>query len=114
LDKELERRGHRFARYADDFLVLVKSAKAAQRVMGSLTRFVEGRLKLVVNRAKTQAAPLKQCAFLGFQIGTRGRAVWTTGSNGNSLGLAAAICSPWVFPRTRCTWLREAARGIGG
>ena len=73
LDKELERRGHRFARYADDFLVMVKSAKAAERVMASLTRFVEGPLKLVVNRAKSQAAPLKQCAFLGFQIGARGR-----------------------------------------
>jgi len=77
LDKELERRGHRFARYADDFLVMVKSAKAAERVMASLTRFVEGRLHLVVNRAKSQAAPLKQCAFLGFQIGARGRAAWT-------------------------------------
>jgi RNA-directed DNA polymerase len=77
LDKELERRGHRFARYADDFLVMVRSAKAAERVMASLTRFVEGRLNLVVNRAKSKAAPLKSCAFLGFQIGTRGRAVWT-------------------------------------
>lgn len=77
LDKELERRGHRFARYADDFLVMVKSAKAAERVMASLTRFVEGRLKLVVNRAKSKAAPLSSCAFLGFQIGSRGRAVWT-------------------------------------
>ncbi|HPT29242.1 MAG TPA: group II intron reverse transcriptase/maturase [Bryobacteraceae bacterium] len=77
LDKELERRGHRFARYADDFLVMLKSAKAAERVMASLTRFVEGPLKLVVNRAKSQAAPLKQCAFLGFQIGAQGRVVWT-------------------------------------
>ncbi len=77
LDKELEKRGHRFARYADDFLVMVKSAKAAERVMASLTRFVEGRLKLVVNRAKSKAAPLKTCTFLGFQIGPRGRAVWS-------------------------------------
>jgi RNA-directed DNA polymerase len=77
LDKELESRGHHFARYADDFLVMVKSAKAAERVMASLTRYVEGKLKLVVNRAKSKAAPLKQCAFLGFQIGTAGRAVWT-------------------------------------
>ncbi len=77
LDKELEKRGHRFARYADDFMVLVKSAKAAQRVMKSLTRFVEGELKLVVNREKSRTAPLKQCAFLGFQIGTRGKVVWT-------------------------------------
>ena len=78
LDKELEGRGHRFARYADDFLVMVKSAKAAERVMKSLTRYVEGQLQLVVNRVKSQAAPLKQCTFLGFQIGARGRAVWTT------------------------------------
>ena len=77
LDKELERRGHRFARYADDFLVMVNSAKAAERVMASLTRFVEGQLKLVVNWAKSKAAPLKQCTFLGLQIGARGRAVWT-------------------------------------
>lgn len=77
LDQELERRGHRFARYADDFLVMVRSAKAAERVMGSLTRFVEGKLKLVVNRTKSKAAPLKSCAFLGFQMGTRGRVVWS-------------------------------------
>ena len=77
LDKELERRGHCFARYADDFLVLVKSAKAAGRVLASLTRFVEGRLDLVVNRTKSRSGPLKTCAFLGFQIGPRGHAVWT-------------------------------------
>jgi len=77
LDKELERRGHRFARYADDFLVLVRSARAAARVLASLTRFVEGQLKLVVNRAKSRAAPLRECAFLGFQIGARGRVEWT-------------------------------------
>jgi RNA-directed DNA polymerase len=77
LDKELERRGHRFARYADDFLVLVKSAKAAERVMGSLVRFVEEKLRLVVNRVKSRSASLRQCAFLGFQVGPRGKAVWT-------------------------------------
>ena len=76
LDKELERRGLRFARYADDFLILVKSLRAAQRVMQSITRFVEVRLKLVVNRQKSQAAVLSACTFLGFQI-RRGRVVWT-------------------------------------
>jgi RNA-directed DNA polymerase len=76
LDKELERRGLRFARYADDFLILVRSLRAAQRVMQSVTRFVEARLKLVVNRQKSQAAALSKCAFLGFQI-LRGRIVWT-------------------------------------
>ncbi len=77
LDKELEARGHKFARYADDFVVMVKSAKAAQRVMASLIRFAEDKLKLVVNRAKSQAAPLKSCSFLGFQIGVRGKVTWT-------------------------------------
>jgi RNA-directed DNA polymerase len=77
LDKELERRGHQFARYADDFIVMVKSAKAARRVMASLIRFAEGKLKLVINRAKSKTAPLQACAFLGFQIGARGKVVWT-------------------------------------
>lgn len=77
LDKELEARGHKFARYADDFIVMVKSAKAAQRVMASLIRFAEDKLKLVVNRAKSQTAALKACAFLSFQIGARGKVKWT-------------------------------------
>lgn len=77
LDKELEKRGHCFARYADDFILMVKSAKAAERVMKSLTRFVEEGLKLKVNRDKSRTAPLKTCAFLGFQIGAQGKVVWT-------------------------------------
>jgi RNA-directed DNA polymerase len=77
LDKELTRRGHVHARYADDFLILVKSAKAAERVMASVTRYVEGALKLVVNKAKSKWAPLSQCAFLGFQISARGKVQWT-------------------------------------
>jgi len=76
LDKELEKRRLRFARYADDFLILVKSLRAAQRVMQSITRYVEARLQLVVNRQKSKAAPLCQCPFLGFQI-RRGRIEWT-------------------------------------
>ena len=76
LDKELEKRGLRFARYADDFLILVRSRRAAERVMQSITQFVEAKLKLVVNRQKSKAAHLSDCAFLGFQI-RRGRIVWT-------------------------------------
>jgi RNA-directed DNA polymerase len=76
LDKELEKRGLRFARYADDFLILVKSGRAARRVMASIIRFVEQRLKLVVNRQKTQAAPLKHCTFLGFAF-RRKQVVWS-------------------------------------
>ena len=60
LDKELERRGHVHVRYADDFIILVKSAKAAQRVMESVTGYVENKLKLVVNRTKSRSVPLIQ------------------------------------------------------
>jgi RNA-directed DNA polymerase len=77
LDKELESRGHKFARYADDFIVLVKRANAAKRVMASVIRYCEGRLKLVVNRAKSRAALLKTCVFLGYQIDRRGKLVWS-------------------------------------
>ena len=77
LDKELEARGHKFARYADDFIVMVKSANAAKRVMASLIRFCEGRLQLVVNRAKSRAAPLKSCEFLGYRLDNRARLAWT-------------------------------------
>jgi RNA-directed DNA polymerase len=77
LDKELEARGHQFARYADDFIVMVKSAKAAVRVLESLTRFCEGRLQLEVNRAKSRAAPLKACEFLGYKLNNRAKLAWT-------------------------------------
>ena len=53
LDKELERRGLPFVRYADDVLIFCKSKRAAQRVRESITRFIEGKLFLKVNREKT-------------------------------------------------------------
>jgi len=59
LDKELERRGLRFARYADDFLILVKSLRAAQRVMQSITRFVEVRLHLWSTARRAKPRPYR-------------------------------------------------------
>lgn len=76
LDMELERRGHKFVRYADDFLVLVRSESAGRRVMASLTRFLERKLKLAVNPTKSKVAPLDQCRFLGFTF-RRGKIVWS-------------------------------------
>jgi RNA-directed DNA polymerase len=76
LDMELERRGHRFVRYADDFLVLVRSEKAGQRVMANLTRFLKRVLRLEVNPAKSKVAPLNQCRFLGFTF-RRKKIVWS-------------------------------------
>lgn len=75
LDHELERRGHRFARYADDMVVLVKSRRAGERVMQSLTHYLEGRLKLKLNRVKSKVAKMSECGFLGFTI-TRGKIRW--------------------------------------
>jgi RNA-directed DNA polymerase len=66
LDRELEKRGHRFVRYADDFIIVVKSRRAAQRVMASVVRFVERRLKLRVNAAKSRVAQVGEAEFLGF------------------------------------------------
>jgi RNA-directed DNA polymerase len=72
LDKELERRGHRFARYCDDFLVVVKSQRAGERVKASLTRFLQQHLKLEINASKSTVGPTKACVFLGFTFqGTR-------------------------------------------
>ena len=77
LDKELERRGHHFARYADDFVILVKSAKAASRVMGSVMNYVEKELGLIVNRTKSSSGKLAETTFLGFQISARGKVKWS-------------------------------------
>lgn len=66
LDKELERRGHSFCRYADDCNIYVASQKAGERVMGSISRFVEKRLKLRVNREKSAVDRPWRRKFLGF------------------------------------------------
>jgi RNA-directed DNA polymerase len=66
LDKELEKRGHRFVRYADDFIILVKTQRAGQRVKESVTRFLKRKLRLKVNQDKSQVAPTDKTNFLGF------------------------------------------------
>ncbi|MGH8864160.1 MAG: group II intron reverse transcriptase/maturase [Burkholderiales bacterium] len=82
LDQELERRGHRFARYADDLIVLVKSKRAGERVMGNLTRYLEHTLKLKVNPAKSKVALMSECSFLSFTI--KGKKIrWTEKSQAN-------------------------------
>jgi RNA-directed DNA polymerase len=68
LDRELERRGHRFVRYADDSNVYVRSERAGRRVMGSLTAFITRRLKLKVNAHKSAVARPAERKFLGFSF----------------------------------------------
>ena len=68
LDRELERRGHRFVRYADDCNIYVRSERAGHRVMKSITLFITQALKLKVNEAKSAVARPQQRKFLGFSF----------------------------------------------
>jgi len=72
LDWELDRRGHRFVRYADDGRIYVQSRRAGERVMESITQYIEQRLKLRVNREKSVVAPARTRTFLGFGFYRRG------------------------------------------
>jgi RNA-directed DNA polymerase len=73
LDKELERRGHAFCRYADDCNIYVSSQTAGERVMASVTRFLEKKLKLRVNPKKSAVARTTERKFLGYRILSGGR-----------------------------------------
>nr|WP_289030682.1 group II intron reverse transcriptase/maturase [uncultured Paraglaciecola sp.] len=75
LDKELEKRGHKFARYADDFTILVKSSRAGERVLSSISRFLNLRLKLIVNTVKSHVVKTSRSKFLGFTF-KGGRIHW--------------------------------------
>jgi len=73
LDKELERRGHRFCRYADDCNIYVRSKRAGERVMHSITGFLENELRLRVNQEKSAVAHVQERKFLGYQLLSEGR-----------------------------------------
>ena len=66
LDKELERRGHRYVRYADDCMIFCKSRKSAERTLNNIIPFIEGKLFLKVNREKTEVAPISKVKYLGY------------------------------------------------
>ena len=68
LDKELEYRGHRFVRYADDCMIFCKSKKSAERTLEKLLPFIEGKLFLKVNRKKTKVAHISKVKYLGYSF----------------------------------------------
>jgi RNA-directed DNA polymerase len=72
LDKELTRRGHRFCRYADDCNIYVRSIRAGERVMASVSRFLTIKLRLKVNESKSAVARPEERKFLGFSISNDG------------------------------------------
>jgi RNA-directed DNA polymerase len=73
LDQELTRRGLRFCRYADDCNIYVRSQRAGERVMSSISRFLIQRLRLKINESKSAVAPVGERSFLGFCISNRGK-----------------------------------------
>jgi RNA-directed DNA polymerase len=79
LDHELEKRGHQFVRYADDFVILCSSPRAGQRIMASITRYLKRSLKLIVNETKSKVVALHEATFLGFSIVHR-KIRWTAKS----------------------------------
>jgi len=75
LDKELEKRGHKFARYADVFTILVNTPRAGKRVLSSISSFLSHRLKLIVNSVKSHVVKTSESKFLGFTFKS-GRIQW--------------------------------------
>ncbi|MDR3268886.1 MAG: hypothetical protein LBT83_07455 [Tannerella sp.] len=66
LDKELERRGHKFVRYADDMMILCKSKRSAERTLTNIIPYIENCLYLRVNNTKTEVSHLSKLKFLGY------------------------------------------------
>jgi RNA-directed DNA polymerase len=97
LDKELERRGHRFVRYADDFLIFTRTTAAGLRVKASVTRWLQKTLRLSVNESKSQVAPVHRCTYLGFAFA------------GTKVRLPAKVIAKF---KQRVRWLTGRSRGI--
>jgi RNA-directed DNA polymerase len=104
LDKELEKRGLSFCRYADDANIFVKSERAGQRVMQSVTRFIEKKLKLKVNKGKSKVAPAKRVRFLGITIVPNGICI-----SKESLKRARAVLCRLIPRRTHRSIERQIA-----
>jgi RNA-directed DNA polymerase len=100
LDRELERRGHRFVRYADDCNVYVRSERAGQRVMEGVTQFITQKLRLKVNEAKSAVARPQERKFLGFSF-SAGPEVRRAPSPGRSAGTGGARAAGKQYCRQR-------------
>ena len=93
LDKELESRGHKFIRYADDLAIFVKSERAGKRVLASVSHYLESKLKVKVNKRKSKVSHVKDSSVLGFNI--HRKKLKTLDRN------ATFSRSPWVSAGTR-------------
>jgi hypothetical protein len=112
--RNTSRRQLRFARYADDFLIFVRSRSSAHRVLRTVTGFIESHLALTIHRTKSKAARLSECTFLGFRI-HRGKLQWTDAAVllerlEATAHPAAAPAGPWHLARRRQTRLAQSQR----
>lgn len=110
LDKELEKRGHRFVRYADDCNIYVRSRRAGERVMESVGKFLERKLKLKVNRKKSKVDRAQRVKFLGFSFYKRKGKVLIRVARESLARLREKL--RWLTRRTRSGKLEEVIREI--
>ena len=112
LDRELETRGHRFVRYADDFVILCNSPRAGQRILKSISRYLRDKLKLIVNEEKSKVVVPSDATFLGFAIVKR-RVRWTRKSEERFKANVRMITrrTRGVSPATVITDLQNYVRG---
>ena len=110
LDKELEKRGHRFVRYADDCNIYVRSRRAGERVMESVRKFLERKLKLKVNRKKSKVDRAQRVKLLGFSFYKRKGKVLIRVSRESVACLRERL--RWLTRRTRSGRLEEIIREI--
>ena len=109
LDKELERRGHSFCRYADDCNIYVKSRRAGERVMASVTRFLTERLRLTVNAAKSAVDRPWNRSFLGYSMTSHMKPRLKLAAK-SAVRLRGILWRQWKRPWTRVKKLM--ARGL--
>ena len=113
LDKELARRGHRFVRYADDSNIYVRSERAGRRVMESVTCFIEKRLRLKVNAAKSAVAPPETRHFLGYRMAVQPNgSVEVLLSERSEKRLRQRVCE--LTPRSRGRSLNATIKEVNG
>ena len=110
LDKELEKRGHRFVRYADDCNIYVRSRRAGERVMESVGKFLEKKLKLKVNRKKSKVDRAQRVKFLGFSFYKRKGKVLIRVARESLARLREKL--RWLTRRTRSGKLEGVIREI--
>jgi len=114
LDKELERRGHKFVRYADDCNIYVRSQAAGERVMKSISNFIESKLKLIVNREKSQVCEVNQTKFLGYTIQKDGNLsiAWLNYFHYTRCKSVLKNLDSWICRKLRCYRLKQCKRTI--